>query len=165
MKIHVTIPTSTYDVLCRFGNINEVVNKICDLVVNDQIPYTDLPGLQSRKGHKQFDVFIENELFISLYTTMKEAGKPIRLRRVLQYFVDMEMYVDLEWPIVTEAKVVNDKEVRNISKLCNVIQSVCELRQEWLSYSAKFDDALNVLQEVLNERRQRFNERKGNNQL
>ena len=161
MKIHVTIPQSTYDTLIRFGNINEVVNKVCDLIIADKVPYIDLPALQSRKGHKQFDVYLQNEAFIELYETMQVASKPIRLRRVLQYFVDNEMYVDFEWPIVNEAQKTSDKEIRNISKLCNVIKSLSELREAWPFCSNRIDLVLTTLQGVLNERRQRVNDREG----
>lgn len=159
MKIHVTLPQITYNILCRFGDINEVVNKICDLIVTDQMEYNDLPPLQGREGHKQFDVIVTNEQFIELYNSMNDAGKPIRMRRVLQYFVDMELYVEFGWPIVNEPKRNTDVEMRAISSLCGVITTLTKLSKTWKTSEDNLLKACDILREVLSDRKQRFNER------
>lgn len=113
----VTLPINTINILSQFGDISIVVNKILDLVEQNVISVSNLPSANTTHCKcKKITLTITNQYYISAY----DAGNKISLVRLLQYFVDNELYAEFDWDIKDN---VDDAKLNVILDLLHV-QSV-----------------------------------------
>lgn len=104
MKKRLTIPKATLKVLQQFGNINDVVSNILSLVENNILSVDNLPSaFTTHTDCVKTTIFITNAWYIS----NEEVRKSFSLTRLLQYFVDNELYNELNWQCVTDTNATN----------------------------------------------------------
>lgn len=162
MKIKLVVPNDTYSILCQLGPVDEVVNKIAKLVGMEEIPYDDLPLVGGRNGQKQFFVDITDEDFLALYELQVLVHRPIRMRRVVQYFVDNELYNDPIWADMPIVKV--SKTDSRAAKLSDIVIQLASMRT-WHPYEKNISQAIESLREVVNAERQRLDDNEGKDSL
>lgn len=102
MKQRITLPTETIKILEQYGDIHTVVDNILDLVQTGAIPTDNLPqACASDTTVKKITVHITNDWYIESYL----ANNKICLKRLLQYFVDNELFNEFDWkPVNTSHK-------------------------------------------------------------
>ena len=158
MRIKLVVPNDTYDILCQLGPVDEVVNRIATLVGMEELPYDELPPVGNRDGQKQFFVDIKDEEFLTLYEFQLLIRRPIRMRRVIQNFIDNEMYNDPVWADMPAAKVVRTDQ--RVGKLADIVVQLAAMRS-WHPHEDNITQAIELLREVLNGERQRLNDDTG----
>ena len=98
MLKRIILPIETISILEQYGDIDTVVNKILDLAEQELVPLFDLPPSSSNEIKvRKISVHIYNKWYINVIL----AGKfNISLRRMIQYFVDNELFNEFNWQIV-----------------------------------------------------------------
>lgn len=97
MRKRIVLPNDTLNVLLQFGDIDTVVNKILELVEQELIPIDNLPVAKTGCSiDKKVTINITNQWYIETCINMRS----VKLKRILQYFVDNELFNEFNWTIV-----------------------------------------------------------------
>lgn len=103
MKKRLVLPAETVNILNQFGDIDTVVNKVLDLVENGYIPAFNLPvACSSNVPMRKITVHITNKWYMDCIT--QNISRSISLRRILQFFVDNELFSEYNWQIVRKQR-------------------------------------------------------------
>lgn len=98
MKIKVCIDKDVYERLISFGDISDVVNRILAEGEAGNIQIFDLPSTPLANPSR-YTVDITNTYYLELYATYGPTCTRISLKRIIQYFVDIEGYNLCGWTI------------------------------------------------------------------
>lgn len=139
-KISIYLHQDIINTLKCFGDITNVINNVIRSSLELDSLYEDkLPAAPNRTSAKRIDVYIEEELL--------EALSNVRIRPLLYWFVENEIYNELNWEMLHEYgesdklklthqfdKTIN--ELSKLNKLCNnrlkqVVDDVICLRSEY----------------------------------
>lgn len=98
MKKRVVLPTETVLILEHFGTLSDVTNRILSLVESGDIDIGCLPpaNIANYSNKKKVNIDITNNWYLS----NEINGNTLSITRLLQYFVDNELYNDLQWEAV-----------------------------------------------------------------
>lgn len=121
MLLSVYLEPEVHDVLCVYGELEEVVNRILDAGTEGAFDISNKPNYyKDRSNCNRYEVLIKNEEYISLKNRFPINSSKISLRRLLQWFVYEEVYNDLGW---TPVKQYQEKFIKKYGKLKGGIQS------------------------------------------
>lgn len=125
MKVSVYLHEEMRAILCCYGTLDDVVNKILDAGTAGEFDIMDKPNIGVREGARRFDVDIKNEEYLALMRTHPHNSTKISLRRLLYWFVENEMYEILGWEPVNEYLDRNEaKKNKLITKIRQDLESL-----------------------------------------
>lgn len=144
MRKRIVIANDTLNVLLQFGDIDTVVNKILELVEQELIPMDNLPVANaSNVPCKKVTVNITNRWYVETCMLLRS----VKLVRILQYFVDNELFNEFNWTIVNykrndllvalnyahaymiDAVRLTDKYKSEVQSIAKEIGELCEVLQ------------------------------------
>ena len=150
MTVTVRLHEDYYNVLRTFGELNDVVNAILNHCSAGDISCMDKPQAPSLVGTARYEVDITNEDYIKLLKTYGQRSQRVSLRRLLYWFVDMEVYNELSF-------VVNKRSIEDICaasndrvrKLLNkIIDASIELAKLKGEYTAECQNIINTAERL-----------------
>lgn len=148
MKKRIVVPITTLEILLQFGDIDTVLDDILSLVENGDIS-TELSSAHTTcQPCKKITVNITNQWFIDLVND----GQPISLVKLLQYFVDNELYNEFNWQ-PKQFNVTQDKFASLIEQAQdNIIKAISIRPDRALQLAQAHRRLADILKEVQNER-------------
>ena len=141
----VTLPIDTIDVLKQFGDIDVVVDKILQLVEQNVIPIDNLPNANTvSQKCKKISINIINKTYID----MRENGDKFSLARLLQYFVDNELYAELDWQT---SDIVDTTKQAIVLALLHAESLLTTAAAHTIKHSGKFRAIINSINDLTKE--------------
>lgn len=116
MRVSVYIHEEIRAILCCYGELDDVINKILDAASAGEFDLMDKPNIGVREGARRFDVDVHNEEYLELMRTYPPNSSKISLRRIIYWFVENEMYELLGWEPVNEYRDRSDVKREKLIK-------------------------------------------------
>ncbi len=98
MVVKVRINKETYDILKAFGDISDVTNRILEEAAQGKFDIMDLPPVLDDNSSR-YNINIVEPEYLKLYSMYGPKSVRISLKRILQTFVDLDMYERLGWNV------------------------------------------------------------------
>ena len=152
MKYNLNISKDYYDILVRFGDINDVVDKVLKIAERGEIDIDSLPAAYIRGDKKHVVVNIDSEWYEHMQALYGTTSPRISISRLLYYFIDNELYLDYNWQIVqncdkrTSERLLNMRD--DINKCITRLKTIVNSKQDYdkLEQIRKdLDDIINKL--------------------
>lgn len=102
MKVSVYLHEEMRAILCCYGTLDDVINRILDAGSEGEFDIMDKPNIGAREGARRFDVDIRNEEYLELMRSYPPNSSKISLRRLIYWFIENEMYEMLGWEPVND---------------------------------------------------------------
>lgn len=149
MKIKVCIDKDVYERLISFGDISDVINRILAEGEAGNIQIFDLPATPLANPSR-YVVDITNTYYLELYATYGPTCTRISLKRIIQYFVDIEGYNLCGWTIADN---IEQLELERRVCLLRAISSLQKLRECYPYYQQDSKQYIDeVCERLKNER-------------
>lgn len=104
MRYRITLSDEVLEVLSWFGDLSTVVNKILEAGEECVFDIENCPSYEEYgKQHRVF-VNVTNQNYLELVERYGVRSHRASLRRIINYFVNNEVYNDLGWEIVNRNK-------------------------------------------------------------
>lgn len=116
MKLSVYLHDEIRAVLCCYGTLDEVVNRVLDAGSAGEFDLMNKPQIPTRDGAGRYDVDVTNEEYLELLRLHPHNSTKVSLRRLLYWFVENEMYEMLGWEPVKNYVDRNDVKAARIIK-------------------------------------------------
>ena len=122
----VSLPDEVYDVLCMFGDLDDVVDRILTLYEEEAIP-VDVERLPKYADHQdsRHKIKIYNRWYEEMLEYYGSSSTKYSLRRMLCYFVYEELYEEYDMTVTQHS----DKLGESLAKLEKISNEVvkCEI--------------------------------------
>lgn len=135
-KISLYLHQDVVDVLKCFGELNDIINLIIEVCVNTDLTYgQQISSAPSREDAKRFDVYVKKDLIESL--------GDIRVRPLIYWFVENEIYSDLEWVMTRSYR--QERQIRLQKQFDKTIAEMNKLND---MCDGKITDAINHVERI-----------------
>lgn len=153
MRLTVRLHEDYYNVLRIFGELSDVVNSVLNHCTAGSITCMDKPKAPPIAGTNRYEVDIINEDYLNLLQTYGARSSHISLRRLLYWFVDMEMYNELNFQVnkhgITDAlKATNDRAQVLLNKIIKASVELAKLKGECI---AECQNIINIAEDLCNK--------------
>lgn len=134
-KYSIYLHQEVIDTLECFGNnISEVVNKLFEDCINTGILYdNDIPPAPDREGARRVEIFLNYDVICQL------SG--IRVRPVIYWFIENEIYSELGWEMRGDYGVSQKLKLKK-----QFDRAISELRKLDEMYGGKITDIVDTLE-------------------
>lgn len=149
MKMSVYLHDEIRAILCCYGTLDEVINRILDAGSAGEFDVMNKPQIPVREGASRYEVDIVNEEYLELFRVYPQNSTKISLRRLLYWFVENEMYEMLGWEPVKNYVDRNDVKVARIVKRLRQDLEKLLLVIDSRNYE-KVENILNIIKELEN---------------
>lgn len=96
-KISVYLHEEIVEILKCFGSLNDVVNKALRECINTgKVFEHQIPSAPSREDARRLNLYIDDDVFEELNLSK------LKVRPILYWFIDNEVYRELDWEISRE---------------------------------------------------------------
>lgn len=138
MKITVRLHEDYYNVLHAFGELNDVVNTILNHCSAGDITCMNKPQAPAAVGTCKYEIDVTNEDYLNLLQTYGARSSRISLRRLLYWFVDMEIYNELNFTVSKRSlndlrRASNDRAMALLNKIIQASQELAKIKGECIA--------------------------------
>lgn len=138
MVVTVRLHEDYYNMLRAFGELNDVVNTILNHCSAGDISCMDKPQAPSLVGTARYEIDITNEDYVKLLKTYGQRSQRISLRRLLYWFVDMEVYNELSFVVNKRSledirMASNDRTRKLLEKIIDASVELAKLKGEYVT--------------------------------
>lgn len=142
MKVSVYLHDEIRAILCCYGTLEEVVNKVLDAGSAGEFDVMNKPQIPVRDGAHRFEVDVTNEEYLAILRSYPPNSSKVSLRRLLYWFVENEMYEALGWEVTNKYVDNRDKKRMKLAK---------RIRQDLEALLQVVDSSIyNQVQEITN---------------
>lgn len=149
MRVSVYLHDEIKSILCCYGNLDDVINRVLDAGSTGEFDIMNKPQIPAREGAGRYDVDIVNEEYLELLNAYPRNSVKISLRRLLYWFVENEMYEILGWEPINEYTDRNDlKRKRLVKRIRQDLEKLADIIDN--DNYDRVDEALKIIKELEN---------------
>ena len=147
MLMSIYLHEEIYAILCCYGKLDDVVNKVLEEGMSGSFDIMNCPKLPPRTGARRFEVDVTNEEYIELLNLYPHNSTKISLRRLLYWFVENEMYEVLGWEQKNDYVDKRDmKRQKLLKRIRQQLESLLLITDDY----EKVESAINIIKELEN---------------
>lgn len=146
MIVSVYLSSELHQILCCYGSLDDVVNKILDAGTQGLIDIMQKPSAPEKRGGAYYHINVRNQDYVTLMETYGPKSSRISLRRLLYWFVENEVYEELGWEANEEY--VDKRENQKHQAIIELKQALFKARTIIPEHRGEIDEFRNLINEI-----------------